>query len=173
MKDVRLLIACIGNIFLGDDAFGVEVARRLSERALPKGVKVVDFGIRGMDLAYALHDGYDAVILVDSVSRGGTPGTLYVLEPEFDSQTPDDANWGVEAHDMAPAKVLRWARSLGPLPPIRIVGCEPATLDPEDTAGGLSPAVARAVAEAPGIIEQLARDWPGQKSAAGLDSKSP
>lgn len=173
MKHPRLLIAGIGNIFLGDDAFGVEVVSLLAQRKLPDGVRVIDFGIRGMDLAYALLDGYDGVILVDSVSRGGTPGTLYVLEPELDGQTPDDANGGLEAHDLAPARVLRWARSLGPLPPIRIVGCEPATLDPEDAAGGLSPAVAEAVAEALAIVERLVRDWPGRRPTADSDSKSP
>src|SRR5690348_18485873 len=78
----RILIAGIGNIFLGDDAFGVEVAQRLARRPLPEGVRVVDFGIRGLDLAYALLDGYEAVILVDAAPRGGPPGTLYVLEPE-------------------------------------------------------------------------------------------
>ena len=80
-RPARILIAGIGNIFLGDDAFGVEVARRLVRRRLPDGVRVVDFGIRGLDLTYALLDGYEAVILVDAAPRGGPPGTLYVLEP--------------------------------------------------------------------------------------------
>jgi hydrogenase maturation protease len=76
----RVLVACIGNIFLGDDAFGVEVAQRLAGRGLPEGVRVVDFGIRGLDLTFALLDDYEAVILVDATPRGGDPGTLYVLE---------------------------------------------------------------------------------------------
>src|SRR5947209_2868396 len=82
MSGARILIAGIGNIFLGDDAFGVEVAQRLGQRSLPEQVRVIDFGIRGMDLTYALLDDYETVILVDAVPRGGQPGTLYVLEPE-------------------------------------------------------------------------------------------
>jgi hydrogenase maturation protease len=80
----NVLIACVGNIFLGDDAFGVEVARRLSLRPFPEGVSVVDFGIRGIDLTYALLDPYEAVILVDAAPRGGPPGTLYVIEPDLE-----------------------------------------------------------------------------------------
>ena len=81
----RILVACIGNIFMGDDAFGVEVAARLARKRLPENVHVVDYGIRGLDLAYALMDGYDACILVDAVPRGGAPGTLYTIEPDWDS----------------------------------------------------------------------------------------
>src|SRR5438128_1754175 len=83
-----VLVAGVGNIFLGDDAFGVEVAQRLARRPLPAGVRVVDFGIRGLDLAYALLDPYEAVILVDAMPRGEQPGTLYVLEPDLG---PDSA----------------------------------------------------------------------------------
>src|SRR5436309_933525 len=82
MQSPRILVAGIGNIFLGDDAFGVEVAQRLARRPLPDAVRIVDFGTRGLDLAYALLDGYEAVILVDASPRGGPPGTLYVLELE-------------------------------------------------------------------------------------------
>ena len=84
---MTILIAGIGNIFFGDDAFGVEVVRRLAARPLPAGVVVKDFGIRGFDLACALQDGYDAVILVDAMQRGAPPGTLHVLEPETESTT--------------------------------------------------------------------------------------
>ncbi len=93
----RILIACIGNIFLGDDGFGVEVARRLISRKTkryPEGVQVVDFGIRGIDLAYTLLDDYDALVLVDTVSRGGSPGTLYLIEPDYAGIDPEK---GVEA----------------------------------------------------------------------------
>src|SRR3954467_12260006 len=80
----RILVAGIGNVFLGDDGFGVALAERLAERELPAGVEVVDYGIRGMDLAYALQDGYDAVVFLDATPRGDQPGTLYVIEPELD-----------------------------------------------------------------------------------------
>src|SRR5881227_271903 len=99
----RVLVAGVGNIFLGDDAFGVEVAQRLLRRGLPDAVRVVDFGIRGLDLTYALLDGYEAVILVDAAPRGGPPGTLYVLEPERGG-APDVA--AIETHGMDPVKVL-------------------------------------------------------------------
>ena len=102
MSRQRVLIAGVGNIFLGDDAFGVAVVQRLARRSLPEGVRVVDFGIRGLDLAYALLDDYDAVLLVDAVPRGGPPGTLYVLEP--DCGRPPEPGAGdvlVEAHDEA------------------------------------------------------------------------
>ena len=78
----QILVAGIGNIFKGDDAFGVEVARRLAQSPLPAGVKVVDFGIRGIDLTYALLDGYDAAILVDTAKRGAAPGTVSIVAPE-------------------------------------------------------------------------------------------
>ncbi len=107
----RILVAGIGNIFWGDDAFGVEVVRRLAERPLPPGVRVVDFGIRAMDLTYALLEPYEAVILVDAMPRGQAPGTLYVLEPTLETAQP--ANVSIEVHDMNPVKVLRLAQSLG------------------------------------------------------------
>jgi hydrogenase maturation protease len=84
-----ILIAGMGNVFKGDDAFGVEVVQRLGRKALPDGVKVVDFGIRGIDLTYALLDGYRAAVLVDAVQRGGQPGTVYVVEPEWPSGAVD------------------------------------------------------------------------------------
>ncbi len=89
MKE-RILIAGIGNIFLGDDAFGVEVVRRLSRsaRKLPDEVRIVDFGIRGFDLAYALMEGYEVAILVDATPRGGVPGTLYTIEPDLQRSWP-------------------------------------------------------------------------------------
>src|SRR2546428_8240900 len=82
MTQPRLLVAGVGNIFLGDDAFGVEVAQRLLRRPQPEGVRVVDFGIRGLDLTYALLDGCDVAVLIDAVPRGQPPGTLYVIEPD-------------------------------------------------------------------------------------------
>jgi hydrogenase maturation protease len=154
----RILIAGIGNIFLGDDAFGVEVARRLAERQLPAEVKVTDFGIRGYDLAYALLDGYETTILVDACPRGEVAGTLYVIEPEVNE--PDTASVGehspADAHSMNPLNVLRLAQSMGgPLKKVLLVGCEPATLGPEEGQMGLSPQVEAAVGEAVKLVESL------------------
>jgi hydrogenase maturation protease len=149
----RILIAGIGNIFLGDDAFGCEVAQRLAARPLPEGVRVVDFGIRGLDLAYALMDGFDLTILVDATPRGGAPGTLYVLEPELNEP---DAAPVVETHGMDPVKVLRLVQALGGQSPnVRVVGCEPANLgSEEEPVMGLSAPVQAAVDEAIALIEE-------------------
>jgi hydrogenase maturation protease len=162
-----ILVAGIGNIFLGDDAFGVDVAQRLVGHALPERVKVIDFGIRGFDLAYALLDGSDVTILVDACPRGGTPGTLYVIEPDLsalNSQEPEQS--AVDAHSMNPMNVIRMAKSMGgELKKILIVGCEPATLGPEEGQMGLSEPVAAMVDEAVKTIESLIEkirsgEWP-------------
>jgi hydrogenase maturation protease len=154
-----VLIAGIGNIFLGDDAFGVEVAQRLASRKLPERVKVVDFGIRGFDLAYALLDRFDVTILVDACPRGGAPGTLYVIEPDLNVSAEDAAQAGqptVDAHGMNPMNVIRMAKSMGgELKRILLVGCEPLTLGPEEGAMGLSEPVAAMVEEAANRIESL------------------
>src|SRR4051794_33940377 len=102
MMPPRVLVAGIGNIFLGDDAFGVEVAQHLARREWPDGVRVVDFGIRGLDLTYALLDGYEVVILVDALPRGGQPGTLYVLEPDRAALEPGEGGPMVEGHGLDP-----------------------------------------------------------------------
>jgi len=155
MTTPRILVAGIGNIFLGDDAFGVEVAWRMSRRAMPENVRVADFGIRGMDLAYALLDGYDAAILVDAAARGGDPGTLYVIEPENPEGGPVPAL--VEAHGMNPMRVLDMVRALGGRPKrVLVVGCEPATLGDEiEGAMGLSAPVEAAVGGAIAMVESL------------------
>jgi hydrogenase maturation protease len=151
----RILIAGIGNIFLGDDAFGSELARRLAGRPLPEGVRVIDFGIRGLDLAYALLDGYEAAILLDATARGGAPGTLYVIEP--DPATADASPPQIDAHGLDPVQVLRLAAGLGSSTGrILLVGCEPATLGTEeDPVMGLSAPVAAAVAEAIPLVDSL------------------
>jgi hydrogenase maturation protease len=156
-KMPRILVAGLGNIFLGDDAFGVEVVRRLSTRELPKNVKVVDFGIRGYDLAYALLDGYDTTILIDACPRGEAAGTLYVIEPDVsDLGGPEDQQSAVEAHSMNPLNVLRLATSMGgPLKEVLLVGCEPGTLGPEEGQMGLSEPVEAAVGEAVKLVESL------------------
>jgi hydrogenase maturation protease len=139
----RLLVAGVGNVFRGDDGFGGEVVRRMAGRVLPDGVRVIDFGTRGHDLAYALLGGYDAVVLVDATRRGSSPGTLYTLEP-----TPDDfADGPVETHGVDLPTVFRLVTAMGgTLPPLRLVGCEPADLGPDDDGVfGLSEPVAAAV----------------------------
>lgn len=151
----RVLIAGIGNVFLGDDGFGVAVAQRLATRPLRPGVRVMDFGIRGIDLAYELLEpaSYDQVFLVDALPRGGTPGTLYVLEPAAagDSQT------GLDAHTVDPAQVLAWVRTLGgQARPIRVIGCEPARIPSgADLHVGLSEPVTLAVDRAVALVEEL------------------
>lgn len=152
----RILVAGIGNIFLGDDAFGVEVARRLSERGLPENVRVTDFGIRGYDLAYALLEGYDATILVDACPRGEPAGTLYVIEPELKNLGgSEEQPVSVEAHSMNPLNVLRLASSMGPLKRVLLVGCEPATLGPEEGQMGLSEAIEAVLDDAVTLVESL------------------
>ena len=164
-----ILIGGIGNIFFGDDAFGSEVARRLLARPWPENVRVADFGIRGVDLTFALLENYDAVILIDAVPRGGPPGTLYTIEPDLDSLDGEAA--GIEAHAMHPLRVLASARAMGArFGSIYIVGCEPdpETVDPDGPgAMGLSAPVEAAVAEAVRIVERLVEPWIGLKAMGG------
>ncbi|MDQ3255284.1 MAG: hydrogenase maturation protease [Acidobacteriota bacterium] len=157
MTQPRILIAGIGNIFLGDDAFGSEVARRLAGRELPDEVRVVDFGIRGFDLAYALLDGYEVTIFVDATPRGGEPGTLYTIEPDLNELDNLDAEgMMVETHGMNPMKVLGMVKSMGGhFKRILLVGCEPAPLESEDGHMGLSEPVQAAVDEAVKLVESL------------------
>jgi hydrogenase maturation protease len=150
----NILIAGIGNIFLGDDGFGVEVAQRLSGRQFPAGIRVVDFGIRGFDLAYALMDSPDFTILVDACPRGEAPGTVYVIEPGL---PPDEIpSAPVEGHTMNPLSVLRLAASMGgQLKRILLVGCEPESLGGDEGHMGLSPSVEAAVPDAVTVVESL------------------
>ena len=156
--DQRILVAGVGNIFLGDDAFGVEVVQRLVKHTLPDGVRVIDFGIRGFDLAYALLDGYDTTILVDATPRGGRPGTLYVIEPDLhDLDGLGTQDTIVETHGMNPMKVLGLVKAMGgQFKRILLVGCEPATLGSEEEGHmGLSEPVQAAVDEAVNLVESL------------------
>ncbi len=161
----RVLIACIGNIFFGDDGFGVEVAQRLLHRKYPESVQVIDFGIRGMELAYTLMDNeYDALVLVDAVPRGGSPGTLYLIEPDVTNigfaQGAQAGRVALDAHSMDPVKVLAYARSMGARP-IRtlLVGCEPTASSAGEAYTemqmGLSEPVQAAVDEAVKMIDSL------------------
>ncbi len=152
-----ILVAGIGNIFLGDDAFGVEVARRMAGLELPASVRVADFGIRGFDLAYALQDGYETTILVDACPHGEAPGTLYVIEPDLKAlDGPDAAPATVEAHAMNPMNVLRMAKAMNiEVKNVLLVGCEPETLGGEEGQMGLSAPVEAAVDEAVKLVESL------------------
>jgi hydrogenase maturation protease len=151
----RVLVAGVGNVFLGDDGWGVALAGRLAERKQPWGVEVADFGIRGMDLAYAMHDGYDAVVLLDATPRGQVPGTLYVIEPN-----PHEIEMTVDAHGMDPVKVLALARTLGAesLPRTLVVGCEPRTrmsAEDEQILAELSEPVRASLGPAVALVERL------------------
>ncbi len=150
----RILVAGIGNVFFGDDGFGVEVAGRLNGRGLASGADVVDFGIRSYDLAYALTSGrYDTAILVDAASRGGAPGDIYVLVPSLE---PDAEPAPANAHAMNPERVLRMAQTFGRLPSqILVVACEPETLGGEEGQLGLSESVNAAVDRAITVVESL------------------
>jgi hydrogenase maturation protease len=153
----QVLVAGIGNLLLADDGFGVEVARLLSQRPQQLGVKVADFGIRGMDLAYELQEDWDAAVLVDAVARGEPPGTLFVIEHD-----PGDDDGELDPHGMSPLRVLGLARVLGTVPPrILVVGCEPEVVpggDDDALAMGLSPVVQAAAQGAVVLVEELLRE---------------
>ena len=154
----RVLVAGVGNVFLGDDGFGVEVANRLAGAEFPPGVKVADFGIRGVHLAYELLDGYDALVLIDAVPRGEEPGTLYVIEPDLDAVEPSGVGGGpvMDAHGMAPEAVLALLLTLGGrLDRVWVLGCEPADVSERM---GLSAPVAGAVEEAARLAQRLAEN---------------
>jgi len=151
----KILVAGIGNIFLGDDAFGVEVVNRLRARSLPDHVSLVDFGIRSYDLAYALMNDWDLVILIDALPRGGAPGTVYTIEPELPER--NDREGAVDAHTMNPVSVLELVEALGGrIGRLLVVGCEPETLEPDQQGNmGLSRPVSVAVNEALRAVEEL------------------
>ena len=151
----RILVAGIGNIFFGDDAFGVEVIRELTRFELPEHVRAVDFGIRSYDLAYAIMDGNAATILVDITTRGQPPGTLYLME--LDQEEIAKVEAGVpDGHSLGPGQVLRLVQSLGgQVPRLYLVGCEPAVLESEEGRMGLSEQVQAAVPQAVEMIRKL------------------
>jgi len=148
----RILVAGIGNIFLGDDGFGVEVVKRLAARELPTSVRVADFGIRGFDLAYALQDGYETTILVDAFPHGQQPGAVSLVEPDL-SKLDEPEQGVVDMHGMNPLNVLRMATAMnGGLKKVLLVGCEPATFGGEEGQMGLSGPVEAAVEEAVKLV---------------------
>lgn len=154
-----MLVAGIGNVFLGDDGFGVEVARRLSRRPLPPGTEVIDYGIRGLHLAYELLGGrFDTLVLIDAIPLEDPPGTIAVLD--VDPDAPEIAGRGVDAHGMDPVAVLGLLRTLGgQLSRVRVVGCAPAVLA---EGMGLSDVVLAAVREAEQVVLKLVADLTGQ-----------
>jgi hydrogenase maturation protease len=146
---VKVLVAGIGNIFLGDDAFGVEVVKHIDVDSMPPGVRVADFGIRGVHLAYELLDGYDALVLIDAMPLGEPPGTVAVFEPDVESIDPTS----VDAHSMSPAVVLGLLAGLGgTVPRVLVVGCQPLTVE---EALGLSEPVTSALAPAADTVHRL------------------
>jgi hydrogenase maturation protease len=156
----RILIAGIGNIFLGDDGFGVAVIQRLAERTWPENIQIVDFGIRGFDLTMALLEDLDLVILVDAAPRGSRAGTLYVIEPESDEMAgPVQGGVMLDPHSLDPVKVFELVKTMGGRPGrVLVVGCEPESVGSDldwEVTPGLSEPVQRAVGEAVVLIESL------------------
>ncbi|MEJ7583326.1 MAG: hydrogenase maturation protease [Acidimicrobiales bacterium] len=168
---MKTLVAGIGKIFCSDDGFGVEVAKRLVDRPWPDDVHVEDFGIRGMHLALELLEGYDLLVLVDAMSCGETPGTVFLMDPD---PVGEDAP-PLDAHRMDPYAVLGMVNELGgEIGRVRIVGCEPSRIE---EGMGLSPTVAAAVDGAIRMVEELiqedARTDPPVSREGGAASPQP
>lgn len=161
----KVLVAGIGNVFLGDDAFGVEVVQRLGQRSLPSNVVVKDFGIRSYDLAYALMDDWQLVILVDALPQGGQPGTTYTFAPDLPA---GEIPATLDAHSMNPVAVLQLVSALGGKSSrLIVVGCEPETVEPDQEGNiGLSAPVAAAIEEAVRMVEELISRERSQVTAA-------
>jgi hydrogenase maturation protease len=149
----QILVAGVGNAWLRDDAFGGECARRLEAEGVPSGVSVMDVGTSGLDLAYEVMRGYDALILLDATRQGGEPGTLYVMEAErseFEGEIQDGES--IDPHDMNPRTMLRFVTVTGGWPgKVLIIGCEPGEAEP---GFGLTPKVEAAVAAALGLVRE-------------------
>ncbi|AGB22881.1 hydrogenase maturation protease [Mycobacterium sp. JS623] len=146
----RILVAGIGNIFLGDDGFGPEVMRHVPQRLAGPRIQLVDYGIRGMHLAYDLLDGCEALVLVDAIPSRGSPGTVHIFEADLESLT---AASGLDAHAMDPGAVFASLNALGGTPPYTVViGCEAANVD---EGIGLSAEVATAIPAAVRALEDV------------------
>jgi len=155
---MTVLVAGIGNLFLTDDGFGPAVAAALHDTPLPDGVKVVDYGIRGMHLAYDLLEGYDALVIVDALPGDGAPGDLVVLQVGPEDLGDGDGDAQFDGHGMAPVGVLgSLGRLGGQLPPTYVVGCRPADIG---DGMGLTPAVAGAVDGAARLVLELLEESP-------------
>ncbi|MBV8386134.1 MAG: hydrogenase maturation protease [Acidimicrobiia bacterium] len=160
----RVLVAGAGNIFLGDDGFGSEVVRRLGREPWPDGVRVRDFGVAAVHLAYELEDGFDTVVLVDASARGLAPGTLSVIEPELDPAPVDEAEFLFDPHGVTPDTALALLARVGDrVGRVLVVACEPASTD---EGIGLSPPVAGAVDEAVSLVRRLVEEGVGARTRA-------
>jgi hydrogenase maturation protease len=150
----QILVAGVGNAWLQDDAFGGEVARRMEAEGVASGVTVMDFGTGGLDLAYEVMRGYDALVILDASRHGGEPGTLYVIEPDRDEIAPEiEDGEMIDPHAMDPATMLRFVRATGGWPgKVVVIGCEPGEVD--EVGLGLTPPVAAAVDRAVELVRQ-------------------
>jgi hydrogenase maturation protease len=163
-RTAQILVAAVGNLFLRDDGFGAEVVKRMQAREPADGVTVLDFGTGGLDLAYEVMRGYDALVLVDTSRQGGEPGTLYVMEPdEADFGGPIEDGEALDPHGMDPQTVLRFVKAVGGWPGrVVVVACEPQDVD--DVGIGLTPVVAAAVERAVALVDE---------TVAGLEAAAP
>jgi hydrogenase maturation protease len=162
----QILVAGLGNIFLGDDGFGVEVVRLLSAEQWPERVRIADYGIRSLHLAYELTEmAYDLTLLVDASPRGGKPGSLYLIEPNVEAP----AVAGTDAHSVTPDAVLALIRALGGAPGrVLVVGCEPESIA---EGIGLSATVTRAAQKATGLIRELIQhEYERERNVSGHSS---
>ena len=163
----RILVAGVGNVFLRDDAFGVEVVRLLAERQQPPGVQIRDFGIRGVHLAYELLNGYDLFVLVDAAPRGEVPGTVSVLEVDMPGPEDPQAQPVIDAHSLTPDAIFGLLSSLGGRPGRSlVVACEPAEVDP---GMGLSDPVREALPHAVRAVEEILTKEGGAQNAEQAD----
>ncbi|HEV2924507.1 MAG TPA: hydrogenase maturation protease [Solirubrobacteraceae bacterium] len=155
-REPRILVAGVGNAWLRDDGFGGEVVRRLERLELPAGVALMDAGTGGLDLAYEVMRGYDALVILDVSRQGGEPGTLYVMEvPEESVEGKIDDGEAINPHGMDPQTVLRFVRSIGAWPgKVVVIACEPAVVD--EMGFGLTADVSSAVARAIDLMLETA-----------------
>ncbi len=165
-----VLVAGIGNLFLTDDGFGSEVARRIEGRQLPEGVAVIDFGTGGLDLAYQVMYGYDGLLMIDVSRQGGSPGTLYVMEVDEDEVAGGAVEDGevLNPHGMDPETVLRFIKITGGWPgKVVIVACEPETV--EEMGVGLTPVVEEAVERAVELVLETAKELLTDEAYASVE----
>jgi hydrogenase maturation protease len=169
----KILIAGVGNIFHGDDGFGCEVVRQLKRCSFPDSVTATDFGIRSYDLAYALADGYDAVILVDALPGNDQPGTVHVLEPDVD-QLLESSAAAVDAYSMNPLTALQAAQNAGGIQSkLFVVGCEPSRLEEDEGSMVLSEPVYNAVPKAIEAIRELVDEINSEADRVAHEEQEP